>query len=63
MNHKDGSYLQEASSMSLGSSERDIAIDLELFCDIVHIERISTNGVVEKGAQLFKELEGEVDAF
>lgn len=55
--------MKRAVSVSLGSSKRDKAVVVELFGEQVSIERIGSDGDMEKAAQLFKELDGEVDAF
>ena len=49
--------------MSIGSSKRDKAIQIELLGEQVLIERIGTDGDMERAAQLYKELDGKVDAF
>lgn len=55
--------MKRAVSISLGSSKRDKSVEVELLGDQVSIERIGTDGDMEKAAQLFKELDGKVDAF
>jgi hypothetical protein len=55
--------MKRAVSVSLGSSKRDKAVEIELFGEQVSIERIGSDGDMEKAAQLFKELDGKVDAF
>lgn len=55
--------MKRAVSISIGSSKRDKAVEIELLGEKVHIERIGTDGDMEKAAQLFKELDGKVDAF
>lgn len=55
--------MKRAVSVSLGSSKRDKAVEIELFGEKVRIERIGTDGDMEKAAQLYKELDGKVDAF
>jgi len=55
--------MKRAVSVSLGSSKRNKAVEIELMGEKVHIERIGTDGDMEKAAQLFKELDGKVDAF
>lgn len=52
-----------AVSVSIGSSKRDKKVDLELLGEKIHLERIGTNGDMEKAAQLYQELEGKVQAF
>jgi hypothetical protein len=55
--------MKRAVSVSLGSSKRDKAVEVELLGEKVRIERIGTNGDMEKAARLYKELDGQVDAF
>jgi hypothetical protein len=50
-------------SVSLGSSVRDHRVDVEFLGEKVTIERIGTNGDLEKAIQLIGELDGKVDAF
>lgn len=55
--------MKRAVSISIGSSKRDKAVEIDLLGEKVRIERIGTDGDMEKAAQLFKELDGEVEAF
>ena len=55
--------MKRAISVSLGSSKRDKKVEVELLGEQVSIERIGTDGDMEKAAQLYKELDGTVDAF
>ena len=55
--------MKRAVSVSIGSSKRDKAVEIELLGEKVRIERIGTDGDMEKAAQLFRELDGVVDAF
>ena len=55
--------MKRAVSVSIGSSKRDKAVEVTLLGEKIRIERIGTNGDMEKAAQLFKELDGKVDAF
>ena len=55
--------MKRAVSVSIGSSKRDKAVTVELLGEKVSIERIGTDGDMEKAAQLYKELDGKVDAF
>lgn len=55
--------MKRAVSISLGSSERDKAVEIELLGEQVRIERRGTDGDVEKAIALFTELDGQVDAF
>jgi hypothetical protein len=55
--------MKRAVSVSIGSSKRDKVVEIELLGEKVRIERIGTDGDMEKAAQLFKDLDGVVDAF
>lgn len=50
-------------SISLGSSRRNKAEDVELFGQTFRLERIGTDGDPKKFAQMFAELDGQVAAF
>lgn len=55
--------MKRAVSISIGSSKRNKSVKIELLGEKVCIERIGTDGDMEKAAQLYKELDGKVDAF
>lgn len=55
--------MKRAVSVSIGSSKRDKSVEVEMLGEKVLIERIGTDGDMEKAAQLYKELDGKVDAF
>ena len=55
--------MKRAVSISIGSSKRDKAVEVELLGEAVRIERIGTDGDMEKAALLYQELDGKVDAF
>ena len=55
--------MKQAVSISLGSSERDKKVEIELLGEKVSIERRGTDGDVAKATALFTELDGKVDAF
>ncbi|RPI32195.1 MAG: quinate 5-dehydrogenase [Chloroflexota bacterium] len=55
--------MKRAVSISIGSSKRNKMLELELLGEKVCIERIGTDGDMEKAAQLYKELDGKVEAF
>ena len=55
--------MKRAVSISIGSSKRDKAVEIELLGEKVSIERIGTDGDMEKAAQMYRELDGKVDAF
>lgn len=50
-------------SISIGSSKRDHRVTLELNNEEVIIERIGTDGDMDKAIRLIRELDGKVDAF
>jgi hypothetical protein len=55
--------MKRAVSISLGSPKRDKAVEIELLGERVRIERIGTNGDAAKARQMFREMDGKVDAF
>jgi hypothetical protein len=55
--------MKRAVSISIGSSRRDKTVEVELLSEKISIERIGTDGSMERAAQLFRELDGKVDAF
>ena len=55
--------MKRAVSVSIGASKRDKAVEVELLGEKISIERIGTDGDMEKAAQLLKDLDGKVDAF
>lgn len=55
--------MKRAVSISLGSTTRDKAVEIELLGEKVRIERIGTNGDEAKARQMFREMDGKVDAF
>ena len=54
--------MKRAVSISIGSAKRDKVVDVRLFGELVRLERIGTDGDLEKAAQLFRALDGKVDA-
>jgi len=55
--------MKRAVSISIGSSRRNKAIETKIFDQPVLLERIGTDGDLEKAARLYQELDGKVDAF
>lgn len=55
--------MKRAVSISIGSSKRNKAVEVELLGEKVSIERIGTDGDMEAAALKYKELDGTVDAF
>jgi hypothetical protein len=53
--------MKRAVSVSLGASERDKKVEVELLGETVSIERCGTDGDIEKATALFTELDGQVD--
>jgi hypothetical protein len=54
--------MKHAVSISLGSSERDKKVEVELLGERVSVERRGTDGDIAKATALFTELDGQVDA-
>lgn len=50
-------------SVSLGSSSRDHAVQVEILGESFSVERIGTDGSMEKAIRLIKDLDGQVAAF
>jgi hypothetical protein len=55
--------MKRAVSISLGSSVRDKRVELDLLGEHIILERIGTDGDVDRARQLYRELDGQVDAF
>jgi len=55
--------VKRAISISLGSRTRDKKVSITLLGEEITIERIGTDGDVEKAIQLYNEMDGNVDAF
>jgi hypothetical protein len=55
--------MKRAVSISIGSSKRDKAVEISLFGEKVLLERIGTDGDMEKAARMYQEMDGKVDAF
>jgi len=55
--------MKRAVSISLGSTQRDKDVEVELLGERVRIERIGTDGDIAKATAMFTELDGQVDAF
>lgn len=55
--------MKKVVSISLGSTKRDNKVEQEFLGEKFVIERIGTNGDIEKMKELIKELDGKVDAF
>ncbi|MCE7858668.1 MAG: quinate 5-dehydrogenase [Chloroflexi bacterium CFX2] len=55
--------MKHAVSISIGSSKRNKAVEINLLGETIRIERIGTDGDMEAAALKYKELDGKVDAF
>jgi hypothetical protein len=55
--------MKRAVSISLGSNTRDKTVEIKLLGETVRIERIGTNGDEMKARQMFRDMDGKVDAF
>ncbi len=55
--------MKRAVSISIGSSKRDKAVEVTLLGEKVSMERLGTDGDMEKAALKYQELDGKVDAF
>lgn len=55
--------MKRAVSISMGSSKRNKAVEVTLLGEKVSIERIGTDGDEAKARQMFREMDGKVDAF
>jgi len=54
--------MKRAVSISLGSSKRNKAVEINLLGETVRLERIGTDGDEQKARQMYAELDGKVDA-
>ena len=55
--------MKRAVSISLGSSRRDKRVEVDFKGERILIERIGTDGDIEKAKRLYRKLDGEVNAF
>src|SRR5512136_801907 len=55
--------MKRAVSVSLGSSSRDKKVEITLKGEQILVERIGTDGDIEKARKMYTELDGKVDAF
>jgi tartrate dehydratase alpha subunit/fumarate hydratase class I-like protein len=55
--------MKRAVSISIGSSKRNKSVEVDLLGEKVLIERIGTDGDMEKAARMYQDLDGKVDAF
>jgi hypothetical protein len=55
--------VKKAVSVSLGSTSRNKTVEFELLGTQVRLERIGTDGDEKKAKDLFRQLDGQVDAF
>ena len=62
-NKDRGKTMKRIVSISLGSSVRDHVVEFDLLDMPCRVERIGTNGNIQKMIDLITELDGQVDAF
>ena len=55
--------MKRAVSISLGSATRNKTVEISLLGETVRIERIGTDGNEDKARQMFRDMDGTVDAF
>ena len=55
--------MKRAVSISLGSSKRDKSVKVNLNGQEILVERIGTDGDIEKARQMYLDLDGKIDAF
>lgn len=55
--------MKRAVSISLGSSTRNKTVEINLLGEKIQMERVGTDGDMEKAAAMYTELDGKVDAF
>jgi hypothetical protein len=55
--------MKTAISISIGSSKRDKTVEIELLGEKIHLERRGTDGDMKAAAELYRSLDGKVDAF
>ena len=55
--------MKQAVSISIGSSKRDKTVEITLLGEKIRLQRIGTDGDMQKAADLFRQLDGKVDAF
>jgi hypothetical protein len=54
--------LKRAVSVSIGSSKRDVSVEVELLGQPLRVERRGTDGDLRRAAAMIRELDGQVDA-
>lgn len=55
--------MKKAISISIGSSQRDKAVEINLLGETVHLSRVGTDGDMQAARKMYRELDGKVDAF
>ncbi|HMS01068.1 MAG TPA: hypothetical protein PKK96_03530 [Anaerolineales bacterium] len=55
--------MKRAVSISLGSATRNKTVEISLLGETIRIERIGTDGDENKARQMFRDMDGSVDAF
>jgi hypothetical protein len=60
---REGTPLKHVVSISIGSSSRNHKAEVEIFGEQFVIERLGTDGDMNKAVQMVREMDGKVDAF
>jgi hypothetical protein len=55
--------MKKAISISIGSSQRDKSTTISLLGEEVHIQRVGTDGDMDAAREMFRSLDGQMDAF
>jgi hypothetical protein len=55
--------MKKAISISIGSSQRDKSVEINLLGETVHLSRVGTDGDMQAARKMYRELDGKVDAF
>jgi hypothetical protein len=63
MNERGGKRVKSVVSISLGSSKRNHAVDVNILGQECRVERIGTDGDMPKMMEMISDLDGKVDAF
>lgn len=63
MTRQGVAQLKRVVSISIGSSKRNHRVEMDILGERFVIERIGTDGDLKRAAELFRELDGQVDCF
>jgi hypothetical protein len=55
--------MKQAISISIGSSQRDKSVTITLLGEEVHIQRVGTDGDMDAAREMYRSLDGQMDAF